>query len=164
MKVMSCFNLIWVDKNNPVFMYLSVLFDDKTGKALISLIFQLAYLFLLISCPQLSILFPLLKRVRLDASNVFSWNHFTLSLQLNDEYVTCCSWHRSNSREQLDKKMIKSMKEISLAVGVLLWHVLCPLHKRAVTFSWNFKACQETGEGICFSYFVLWWLPLRAIG
>ena len=72
MKVMSCFNLIWVDKNNPVFMYLSVLFDDKTGKALISLIFQLAYLFLLISCPQLSILFPLLRRVRLDASNVFS--------------------------------------------------------------------------------------------
>lgn len=93
MKVMSCFNLIWVDKNNPVFMYLSVFFDDKTGKALISLIFQLAYLFLLISCPQLSILFPLLKRVRLDASNVFSWNHFTLGLQLNDEYVTCCSWH-----------------------------------------------------------------------
>ena len=44
MKVMSCFNLIWVDKNNPVFMYLSVLFDDKTGKALISLIFQLAFL------------------------------------------------------------------------------------------------------------------------
>ena len=148
-------------------MYLSVFFDDRTGKALISLIFQLAYLFLLISCPQPSILFPLLKRVRLDASNVFSWNHFTLGLQLNDEYVTCCSWHRwlqTAENKRQDKRMIKSMKEISLAVGVFLWHVLCLLHKRAVTFSCNFKACQETGEGIFFSYFVLWWLPLRAIG